>query len=153
MSRIANISLETIAPITTNLAAVSHDDDAPRSPSAQLQVELDQQVATDSDAQLSNGKTVAVIGTISGITMVSSFSTGLLTVGLPRMAQDLNLASNLLLWYVTLSFCNYGSTIAFTRDSHPVHGVCSATLARSTLFPRRKTRIPSTKSMLIRNAN
>lgn len=44
MSRIANISLETIAPITTNLAAVSHDDDAPRSPSAQLQVELDQQV-------------------------------------------------------------------------------------------------------------
>lgn len=44
--------------------------------------------------------------------MVSSFSTGLLTVGLPRMAQDLNLASNLLLWYVTLSFCNYGSTIA-----------------------------------------
>lgn len=56
-----------------------------------------------SAAQLSKGRTVTVIGTLTGITLVSSFSTGLLTVGLPRMASDLALAKNLLLWYVSLS--------------------------------------------------
>jgi len=32
------------------------------------------------------------------MTVVSSFSTGLLTVGLPTIAEDLNLPGNLLLW-------------------------------------------------------
>ena len=47
---------------------------------------------------LSKIRTVALIGILTGVTIVSSFSTGLLTVGLPRMAPDLDMPSNLLLW-------------------------------------------------------
>ena len=48
--------------------------------------------------ELSKTRTVVVIATLTGTTIVSSFSNGLLTVGLPRMAKDVNLAGNLLLW-------------------------------------------------------
>lgn len=46
----------------------------------------------------SRGRAVGIIGILTAVTVVSSFSTGLLTVGLPRMAKDLNMPSNLLLW-------------------------------------------------------
>jgi len=47
---------------------------------------------------LSKGSTVVLIGTLTGIMFVSSMSSGLLTIGLPWMAKDLELADNLLLW-------------------------------------------------------
>lgn len=39
-----------------------------------------------------------IIVTLSGLTLTSSMTTGLLTVGLPRMATDLSLSDSLLLW-------------------------------------------------------
>jgi hypothetical protein len=54
-------------------------------------------------SQVSRARTVLIIGTLTGITFVGSMSTGLLTVSLPRIARDLNLAPNLLLWCVNLS--------------------------------------------------
>ena len=48
--------------------------------------------------ELSKAHSTGIITNLSGITVVSSLSTGLLTVGLPRMAKDVNLAPNLLLW-------------------------------------------------------
>ncbi|RYP41581.1 hypothetical protein DL767_000923 [Monosporascus sp. MG133] len=39
-----------------------------------------------------------IIGTLSGITLTSSMTTGLLTVALPTMASDLGLSDALLLW-------------------------------------------------------
>ena len=96
MAQTTNIILDTIIPIRDNRASISRDEDVQRSPGVQLQEELDQQITADANKQLSKGRTVTIIGTLTGITTVSSFSTGLLTVGLPRMAQDLNLASNLL---------------------------------------------------------
>ena len=48
--------------------------------------------------ELSVARTAVVIATLTGTTVVSSFSNGLLTVGLPRMAKDVNLPANLLLW-------------------------------------------------------
>lgn len=51
----------------------------------------------------SKNRTIAIIAILTGTTLVSSFSTGLLTVGLPRMARDLNLPANLLLWYKPFS--------------------------------------------------
>ena len=48
--------------------------------------------------EMSTTRTVVIIATLTGTTIVSSFSNGLLTVGLPRMAKDVNLAANLLLW-------------------------------------------------------
>jgi hypothetical protein len=47
---------------------------------------------------LSRSSAVILITTLSGITFVGSMSSGLLTVGLPTIAKDLNLPNNLLLW-------------------------------------------------------
>lgn len=47
---------------------------------------------------LSRSSAVILITTLSGITFVGSMSGGLLTVGLPTIAKDLNLPNNLLLW-------------------------------------------------------
>lgn len=47
---------------------------------------------------LSRTSAVILITTLSGITFVGSMSGGLLTVGLPTIAKDLNLPNNLLLW-------------------------------------------------------
>ncbi|CAG7926266.1 unnamed protein product [Penicillium olsonii] len=53
---------------------------------------------TDRGSKLSRSGAIILITTLSGITFVGSMSSGLLTVGLPTIAQDLNLPSNLLLW-------------------------------------------------------
>ncbi|KAJ5685825.1 hypothetical protein N7536_008444 [Penicillium majusculum] len=47
---------------------------------------------------LSRSSAVILITTLSGINFVGSMSGGLLTVGLPTIAKDLNLPNNLLLW-------------------------------------------------------
>jgi len=47
---------------------------------------------------LSKARTVFVIATLTGITFTSSMSTGILNIGLPRIAMDLILPENLLLW-------------------------------------------------------
>ncbi|KAI4184278.1 MAG: hypothetical protein L6R41_004849 [Letrouitia leprolyta] len=70
---------------------------APRrdEPSLRLEPTSVQDVDT---AEFSRIRTAVIIATLTGITTVSSFSSGLLTVALPRMAKDVNLAPNLLLW-------------------------------------------------------
>lgn len=50
------------------------------------------------DVVLSRTRAVILIATLTGITFVGSMSGGLLTIGLPWIAADLNLAENLLLW-------------------------------------------------------
>lgn len=47
---------------------------------------------------LARSRAVIIIASLTGITFASSMSTGLLTVGLPVIADDLNLPENLLLW-------------------------------------------------------
>lgn len=51
---------------------------------------------------ISTARTVTIIATLTGSSVVSSFSTGLLTVCLPHMAKDLGLPASLLLWYDVL---------------------------------------------------
>lgn len=62
----------------------------------------DQQRLEDFDeprsVDISRASAVILITTLSGITFVGSMSGGLLTVGLPTIAKDLNLPNNLLLW-------------------------------------------------------
>ena len=50
------------------------------------------------EAPLSISRAVTLIGILTGVTINGSFSTGLLTVGLPSMAPDLHMPENLLLW-------------------------------------------------------
>ena len=110
MAQTSTITLETLAPITSPgaAAAVNHVSD---SPNLQLQQELDQQLSADGSRELSKGRTITIIATLTGTTVVSSFSTGLLTVGLPKMAPDLDLPPNLLLWYAPHLFVSYSIRI------------------------------------------
>lgn len=50
---------------------------------------------------LSRWHTILVISNLTGIAFAGSMSTGLLTIGLPRIATDLTLSQNLLLWLVS----------------------------------------------------
>jgi hypothetical protein len=59
---------------------------------------------TSPAVSLSRTAATILICTLAGITFVGSMSTGLLTIGLPRMANDLHLADNLLLWLVRAVF-------------------------------------------------
>ncbi|GFF61669.1 putative transporter [Aspergillus lentulus] len=54
--------------------------------------------STNPALSLSRAAATILICTLAGITFVGSMSTGLLTIGLPRMANDLHLPDNLLLW-------------------------------------------------------
>ena len=50
---------------------------------------------------LPHGRSIIVIAALTGINFLSSMSSGLLTVGLPRMAADVKLPAHLLLWYAS----------------------------------------------------
>jgi hypothetical protein len=52
---------------------------------------------------LSKTETVLIIFTLTGITFANSMSTGLFTIGIPRIAVDIKLPENLLLWLETNS--------------------------------------------------
>jgi hypothetical protein len=49
---------------------------------------------------LSRWKTVTIISTVSGITVLNSMQNGIVTVGLPTIGRDLGLNPSLILWYV-----------------------------------------------------
>lgn len=49
-------------------------------------------------SELSIWRTVLVITTLAGLAFANSMSIGLVTIGLPVIAADLDLAQNLLLW-------------------------------------------------------
>ena len=50
--------------------------------------------------QASKARTIATIIALTAMTFTSSMSTGLITIGITRIAADLQLPSNLLLWYL-----------------------------------------------------
>lgn len=43
-------------------------------------------------------RTMIAVAALAGVNLLSSLSTGLLTVGLPRMALDVDLSQELLIW-------------------------------------------------------
>lgn len=50
------------------------------------------------EGEVSWAKSLLVIGTVSSMTLMGSLLTGVLTVGLPTIARDVNLQESLLLW-------------------------------------------------------
>jgi hypothetical protein len=50
---------------------------------------------------LSRWKTLTIISTVTGITILNSMQNGIVTVGLPTIGRDLQLSENLILWYPT----------------------------------------------------
>lgn len=78
------VSLEMITP-------VPREDEQPIARADQIPAPL-------GPVELSKVRSAVIIATLTGTTVVSSFSNGLLTIVLPRMARDVNLPVNLLLW-------------------------------------------------------
>ena len=73
---------------------------APSAPSSELRRNIAVSRAADLEPNfLPHGRSIIVIAALTGVNFLSSMSTGLLTVGLPRMAVDVKLPANLLLWY------------------------------------------------------
>jgi hypothetical protein len=73
---------------------------APLAPSEELRRDIAVCRATDLEPNfLPHGRSIIVIAALTGVSFLSSMSTGLLTVGLPRIAVDVKLPANLLLWY------------------------------------------------------
>lgn len=71
---------------------------------------------------LPKGRTIIVIATLAGVTLVSSLSTGLLTVGIPRMALDVNLPEHLLLWPVAVYVLTNGACMLLAGSIADVIG-------------------------------
>lgn len=49
---------------------------------------------------------VNIVLAVSGISFLGSFTTGLLTIGLPQTAADIGLSEDLILWHESLSSCS-----------------------------------------------
>jgi hypothetical protein len=71
---------------------------------------------------LSKGRTFVVILSVTVITGISSLLAGIVTVGLPTIARDLRLESNLLLWYVRSAFFSF--LYRYTCDTPCLFGDC-----------------------------
>jgi MFS family permease len=57
----------------------------------------------DQCSHLSTVRSAVIIISLAGVTFASSISSGLLAVGLPVMAEDLQLPEPLLLWYISIT--------------------------------------------------
>jgi hypothetical protein len=61
-------------------------------------IALETVLATAPASELSIWRTVLIITTLAGLAFANSISVGLITIGLPVIATDLDLAQHLLLW-------------------------------------------------------
>lgn len=60
---------------------------------------------------MSRARSALLVGTVTGVTFLNTLSSGLLTVGLPRIATDLHLADNILLWPASIFALAAGCTL------------------------------------------
>lgn len=63
------------------------------------------------DQPSSKARTVLILTTIAGISFLNTFGSGLLTVAIPRIATDLQLAEGLLLWPASVYVLALGCTL------------------------------------------
>jgi hypothetical protein len=60
--------------------------------------------STPDHADISVWQLANIVLAVSGISFLGSFTTGLLTIGLPQTAADIGLSEDLILWYDIASF-------------------------------------------------
>lgn len=60
--------------------------------------DMNRQVIESNTFALKRGRSFLVITVLSLVLFVNSVSTGILTVGIPRIATDLGLSESLILW-------------------------------------------------------
>jgi MFS family permease len=89
---------------------------------------LDHEPATKN---LPKGRSWIVIVQLAGINFITSFSNGLVTIGLPAMAADLKLANNLLVWPTAAFALTSGSLLLLAGSVADVVGCRSVNLIGS----------------------
>lgn len=67
--------------------------------------------APASTPPISRARASVIIATVAGVSFLNTLGSGLLTVGLPRIAADLNLANNILLWPASVFALTAGCTL------------------------------------------
>ncbi|OLN81928.1 putative MFS-type transporter C1683.03c-like protein 2 [Colletotrichum chlorophyti] len=71
---------------------------------------------------ISRGKTVVVISSVTCITGISSLLAGVVTVCIPAMAKDVNLEGNLLLWPASVYALTCGCTLLLSGAMSDLYG-------------------------------
>lgn len=129
------ISLDSNTPIG-NREDPQQDDGSLESPGVQLQRELSQAILPAYTQNGCKGRAILIICVLFGTTVVGSFSTGLLTVALPRMATDCS-------WQII--YC-YGVVVAKSSRAMSANScalqasVCLLACDRLYAHPRRLSR-------------
>ena len=95
--------------------------------------------SADPPPELSRSRAMLIIATVAGVSFLNTLGSGILTVGLPRIASDLNIASNLLLWPASIFALTAGCSllaagaVADVVGNRPVFLTGAALLAVFTL--------------------
>ncbi|KAI1368116.1 MFS general substrate transporter [Xylaria arbuscula] len=102
------IELETHQPlVVSNLYETSSQD-------GRLPEETQRILQATKPAGFSKARTVAVVIHLLGLSLFSSFSNGIIVVGLPAITGTLQLSEGLLLWPASVFYLTAGSTLLLT---------------------------------------
>lgn len=127
MSSIALTQLSQVGPIP-DLHSVSenHPIAEIRTPSrASHSIEDERSLSTQpigEESPLSSWQTLLIIGSVTSVTILNSMLGGLLTVGLPTMAKQLDLPAHLLLWPPAVNALASGCTLLLSGSIADVVG-------------------------------
>ncbi|KAI0201867.1 MFS general substrate transporter [Astrocystis sublimbata] len=82
---------------------------------------------------MTRAQTIIAIIQLSGLSLFSSFSNGIVVIGLPAIATDLHIGENLLLWPTSVFYLTAGSTLLLAGSVADVVGPKRVNLAGSLL--------------------
>ncbi|KAI9801685.1 MAG: hypothetical protein M1833_002367 [Piccolia ochrophora] len=94
------VELETFAPRRSNETSRTR-----------ATIQYMQEPLTNLSQEVSRLKTAVIIAIVTGTTILNTVLSGILTVALPRMAKDLALEANLLLWPISVYALTCGCTL------------------------------------------
>lgn len=112
--------IERSKPISSNLSrTVIAEQAAPKTRDDSIP---DAEASAGEEGVLKKGRSIIVIAVLTLVLVLNSLTTGLLTVGLPRMAADLNLPDSLLLWPQSVYGLTSGSCLLLAGSVADVIG-------------------------------
>lgn len=104
-SQLAVMSAKPIVEVASNMESKEQSVHAPAIMEGERSFEppSSRPTSLSTHTVLPMGRTVLLISTLTATVLVGSMNTGIMTVGLPQISIDLQLSSNLLLWFISLS--------------------------------------------------
>jgi MFS family permease len=97
-------------------------------------VASDEPLADDTTTILPRGRAIIVISQLVGLQLFSSFCNGIIVVGLPAIANTLNLEASLLLWPTSVFYLTAGSCLMLAGSLADVLGTRPMIIAANILL-------------------